>query len=455
MIKKLLPARVLDIYHRTLARLAAVRFGYPSRELIVIGVTGTNGKSTVCNMIAKVLEGANHKVGLTSTANFKIAEKEWLNNKKMTMLGRFQLQRMLRDMVRVGCRYAVIETSSEGIRQHRHRGINYDVAVFTNLTPEHIESHGGFENYKRAKGELFAKLSQDERKEIGNQKIQKTSVVNAMDDHAKYFLHFPADKKIGYVVPRQARSAPVNLPDVDCIQAEELQLNPDGSSWKVGEVSFKLNMPGQFNVENAMAAVSVGRTFGLSYQQISASLAEMPGVPGRLEVIDQGQPFTAIVDYAPEPESFRKLYEVADRMEKNRTIHVLGSCGGGRDVSRRAVLGRLAADKAQVVIVTNEDPYDDDPMQIIEDVAAGAKEKGFKPDQNLFTIEDRGQAIEHAVSMAEPGDLLLVTGKGCEQAIAVAGGRKIPWDDRERLRQAIKEKMNKDGSGTETPDIKE
>ncbi len=443
LLKKLIPAPMLDVYHRLLARVAAVRFGYPANQMIVIGVTGTNGKSTVCNMIAHVFEGRGQKVGMTTTANFKIAEREWLNDKKMTMLGRFQLQRLLRQMVDAGCKYAVIETSSEGIRQHRHRGINYDIAVFTNLTPEHIESHGGFENYKKAKGELFAKLSKDKRKKIAGSEVPKTIVVNAMDEHAPYFASFTADNKIGYVVPHDNDDTPKTTAETDVLKATGVSCSGLGSTWEVDGQQFKLNLPGQFNVENAMAAIVVGQVLGLKLAQISAALATLPVVPGRLERVDRGQDFTAIVDYAPEPESFRKLYEVVDRLEKNRVIHVLGSCGGGRDASRRPVLGGLAAEKADIIIVTNEDPYDDDPMEIIQDVAEGARQHGFCNQENLYTIEDRGEAIDFAVSLAEANDLLLVTGKGCEQAIAIANGKKIPWDDRKRLQSAIEAKLHK------------
>jgi UDP-N-acetylmuramoyl-L-alanyl-D-glutamate--2,6-diaminopimelate ligase len=444
-LKKLIPKGVLNLYHRFLAWMAAAYFGYPSEQLIVIGITGTNGKSTTANIIARILEGAGYKVGLTTTANFKIAEREWLNDKKMTMLGRFQLQKMLRSMVKAGCRYAVIETSSEGIRQHRHRNINYDVAVFTNLTPEHIESHGGFENYKHAKGELFAKLSRDPHKMIQGHEVPKTIVANLQDQHADYFLSFPADRKIGFAVPRlvNASGPGLQIKDLEVVQAENVVYESDRSRFSVAQTDFTLQLPGQFNVENALAAICVGRALDLTYINMASSLATLSGVPGRLENIVEGQDFQVIVDYAPEPESFRKLYEVVDNIKKNSIIHILGSCGGGRDVSRRPVLGRLAAEHAQVIFVTNEDPYDDDPIKIIEDVAGGARELGFCDGKNLFMILDRGEAIKKAINMAETGDLVLITGKGCEQAIVVADGKKIPWDDRMVVRQALKERLQK------------
>ncbi len=440
LLKKLVPAFIFSAYHRAMSWLAAVRFAHPSEKLIVIGVTGTNGKSTVCNMIARILEHAGYEVGMTTTANFKIGEREWLNDKKMTMLGRFALQRLLRDMVKAGCTHAVIETSSEGIRQYRHADINYDVAIFTNLTPEHIESHGGFDNYKAAKGKLFVKLNRGRRKRSGDDRIPKTSVINIGDEHAPYFLGFPADRKIGYLMPCKAHQAAKTDDKVKVVKAEKTDFTPRGSHFRIGETDFSLPMPGMFNAENALAATAVCGELGISYSTAADALRDM-SVPGRMERIDEGQPFTVIVDYAPEPESFRKLYEVVETMDKRRVIHVLGSCGGGRDVSRRPVLGRIAGEKADIVIVTNEDPYDDDPMRIIEDVAAGARQAGKTDEQDLFLDLDRGKAIERAVAEAREGDLVLITGKGCEQAIAVGGGKKIPWDDREAARSAIRRRL--------------
>ncbi len=440
LLKKLLPSVVLDRYHYAAARFSAAYYGNPSREMIVIGVTGTNGKSTVANMITHILEEAFFRVGLTTTVNFRIAGKERLNDTKMTMLGRAKLQKLLRKMVRVGCNYAVIETSSEGIAQHRHAGVRYDVAVFTNLTPEHLESHGGFENYKKAKGELFAKLARDPMKTMSGVPVPKVIVANLDSPHAPFFLGFTANKKYGFLVERtgEKNDAPALAAwPLAIVKALDVKLTAIGSSFVVRGVPFTIRMPGMFNVENSLAAIAVGLSQGIALETMSAALAKMEGVPGRVETIDAGQDFTVIVDYAPEPESFRRLYEVVALLPKKRVIHVLGSTGGGRDKDRRPVLGRLAAQGADVVIITNEDPYDDDPMKIIEDVACGARAGGKKDGENLFAILDRGEAIEKAVALAEPGDLVLVTGKGAEQAICVSGGKKVPWDDRVKVREAI------------------
>src|SRR3989339_1455973 len=226
LIKKIVPRFVLNFYHKSMALLAAFVYSNPSDKLIVVGVTGTNGKSTTVALIAKTLEASGAKVGATSTVSFKVADKEWMNNKKMTMLGRFQLQKLLKQMVDAGCTYAVIETSSQGIEQYRHLGVNYDYAVFTNLTPEHIEAHGGFENYKRAKGRLFEHLTRKARKQRGegqrakskgqkqgqglkikDQKITevgKIIIANVDDEYADYFFSFKADKKIGFTVRKDA-----------------------------------------------------------------------------------------------------------------------------------------------------------------------------------------------------------------------------------------------------------
>lgn len=431
LIKKFIPGFLLRFYHKTLALVANVVYGFPSNKMVVIGVTGTNGKSTTVHLIAQMFEGAGFKVGSASTVGFKIADKEWLNKKKMTMLGRFALQKMLRQMVRAGCKYAVIETSSQGIEQSRHLGVNYDVALFTNLTPEHIEAHGGFENYKKAKGKFFRHLTAKPRKVIDGKEVPKVSIVNFDDEHAKYFSDFPADKKFGYGIKKQAE-----------LSAKNIESESGGSRFTVNGVNFEIGLSGHFNIYNTLAAAAVGLSQGLDLNKISETLQKVRGVPGRMEFINEGQDFKVLVDYAPEPASMTKLYETvrSSHFTANggKIIHVLGSAGGGRDKSRRPVLGRLAAENANYVIITNEDPYDEDPTEIINQVAAGAI--GKVENENLFKILDRGEAIAKAIDLAHDGDLVIITGKGSEQAICVANNKKIPWDDREKVREILKNK---------------
>lgn len=431
IVRKFIPRQFLGIYHLILAYAAAIFYGFPSRKMLVIGITGTKGKSTTGYILAKILEDAGFRVGLTGTAIFKIAGREWLNATKMTMLGRFALQRMLRDMVRAGCTYAIVETSSEGIAQYRHIGIDYDVAVFTNLTPEHIESHGGFPNYKKAKGKLFAALNGSARKYSGNGK--KIIVANLDDEHAQYFLSFSADEKWGYGTELKAISYKLKA----ILAAKDINLGPDGSSFKVDGAEVNLKLIGKGNVYNALAALTVAASQGISISASAAAISKVSGVPGRMEFIDEGQPFKVIVDYAHENESTRGLYETVRIIPHKRIIHVFGSTGGGRDVSRRRTLGELAGEFADIIIVTNDDPYDDDPEEIAAMVAAGARAAGKRDGENLFIILDRREAIKTAVKTAATNDLVLITGKGCEQVLMVASG-PTPWDDRKIVREEIK-----------------
>lgn len=427
LIRRLVPESIVGLYHLALAALAAFWYGHPSEKLVVIGVTGTNGKSTTTQFTGRMLEHAGYRVGWTGTASFKVGDREWANDKKMTMLGRFQTQRLLRDMVKAGCTHAIVETSSQGLAQHRHVGINYDIAVFTNLTPEHIEAHGGFENYKKAKGKLFAALAIGKRKD-GREKI---AVANIDDPHAEFFLSFPVDKKYGFGVDSTSVASAM-IPVV----ARNLRLAASGSTFDVEGLEFHLKPIGRFNVYNGLAAMATCRALGLSWDVVRDAAGRLESVPGRLEAIDEGQPFAVLVDYAYEPAALNAVYDTLRLLPHNRLIHVVGSAGGGRDVARRTVLGRMAAEHDDVVIVANEDPYDEDPMQIVRQVADGAR-TGKTEEVDLFLVLDRQEAIDKAMALAQPGDLVLLTGKGCEPVMAVAGGKKVPWDDRAAARKAL------------------
>ncbi|MGB0756911.1 MAG: Mur ligase family protein [Patescibacteria group bacterium] len=410
IIKKFIPEPLIAVYHKAWAVAANIIYGFPSRKLVVIGVTGTKGKSTVSNMVWKVLTESGLKVGMTTTANFRINDKEWINDTKMTMQGRMRLQKLLRDMVRSGCTHAVVETSSEGIKQYRHWGIEYNVAVITNLTPEHIESHGSFENYRAAKGKLFRAL--------GGKGV---SIVNADDEHASFFQKFSAEKKMAYSID--------NLSDV---QATGVVDSEQGSVFTIGDTKFHIPLLGRFNAYNALAAIAVARNFDVEWDVIARALADFSYMPGRMEEIKSEKGFSIFVDYAHTVESLEAVYATL-KPKARRLIAVLGSCGGGRDTAKRPVLGGLAAKYAAVVIVTNEDPYDEDPEVIIDAVWAGLE--GFQGEK--YKIIDRGEAIQKAVSLAESGDIIAVTGKGSEQCIVTNKGKR-PWDDREEVRKALK-----------------
>ena len=431
-IKRFIPNWALDIYHRTLSITAAAIYGNPSHKMVVIGVTGTNGKTSTAYMIAKALEAGGQKTGCTTTALFKIADKEWLNKTKMTMLGRFALQKNLKQMLEAGCRYAVIEVSSQGIVQHRHKHIAFDVGVFTNLTPEHIEAHGGFENYKQAKINLFRHIASLPNKIIDGQKITKAFILNKDDKHSQDFAVSSVDNIVWYGIDAKSE-----------IKADSVEESEQGIKFKLGDKQINLQIPGRVNAYNALAAIAVAKALDVDISQAISQLEQVSGIPGRFERIDVGQSWQVLVDYAPEPESLKKVYETIKLINPKRLIHVLGSCGGGRDAARRPILGRMAGETADIVIVTNEDPYDDDPLEIIRQVAAGAREQGKADNQDLFLIEDRKQAIFKAMELAQSGDMVLLTGKGCEQAICVANGKKIPWDERLVAKEAIQSAVAK------------
>ena len=403
LLKKFIPPFLLNWYHYILALLGVIFYCFPSRKIKIIGVTGTNGKTTVVNLTTKILEEAGYKVVSLSSIKFKIGEREWPNTLKMTMPGRFQIQKFLRQAVASGCKFAVLEVTSEGIKQHRHRFINFDTAVFTNLTPEHIEAHGGFENYKKAKGKLF-------------QATKNIHIINIDDENANYLLQFPAKKKYTYGL---------NKGDIN---AKNFQ--------------FKLQLIGDFNVYNALAAACAGVSQGVNLEICKKVLEMVGSIPGRMEEVIS-QPFKVFVDYAFTPNALEKVYQTLNNLKpktynlKPKLICVLGACGGGRDKWKRPALGEIAAKYCDEVIVTNEDPYDENPYQILSMIKSGISKSQF-PTSNFYEILDRREAIRKSLALAKPGDVVIITGKGCEPWICVAGGKKIPWDDREVVKEEFK-----------------
>lgn len=467
-IKKLIPKKlmrkILPPYHFFMAWLAALYYGFPSRRLIVIGITGTTGKTTTVGLLAKLLSENGYLAGYSSTAQFNDGRREWLNDKKMTMPGRFFLQRHLSRMIKNACQVAIIETTSQGIEQYRHRFIDYDILLFTNLYPEHIEAHGGFLNYKKAKGKLFSHLKRCRSKYINNEKqvvlkpsslqqtelkkLKKTIIVNGDDEYAPYYLSFWAEKKIAYGDLKASEEREwlndeeeVIEPKVVFSQFEKLFSGADGSDFMYGNYRYHLALLGSYNIINTVAAITIARELDIEAKSLVNSLSHITSLPGKMEKIEVGQKFIVIVDYAFEPKAMASLYENLQFLPHKRIIHVLGSCGGGRDVARRAILGSLVGEKADIVIVTNEDPYDDDPQEIIDQVAAGAENSGKALYSSLFKVLDRRTAIRKAFVLAKEGDLVIITGKGAEQFICVANEQKIPWDDRDVAKEELQKML--------------
>lgn len=426
-LRSFVPRWLVTAYHTFLAVTGAWWYGYPSRKMLVIGVTGTTGKSTVVEFLASIFRAAGHKVGVASTIRFQVADKTWLNNLKMTMPGRWQLQHLLHRMVNAKCSVTIIETTSEGIKQRRHLGLDYDCAVFTNLMPEHIESHGSFAAYREAKGKLFARLSRTHRKK----NIPKVSVINMDSSDAHYFLQFSADHKVGY-----RTSADTSLDQAELVlRAEEITTTGKESRFVVNGSDYTVHLPGEYNVVNALAAITVALEYSIPVSAIQSGIASVTSVPGRFEFVTVGTPFDVVVDYAHEPAGLKAVYKATRALHSHRIIAVLGAAGGGRDKWKRSALGKIAAQYADVVIVTNEDPYDEEPRFIIRQVADGAAEAGKKEGETLYSILDRKEAIRKALSLARPHDLVLITGKGSEQSMVVKGGKKIPWSDKQVVRE--------------------
>jgi UDP-N-acetylmuramoyl-L-alanyl-D-glutamate--2,6-diaminopimelate ligase len=434
-IKSLIPESLLKtirpVYHGLMAKLGNIYFGRPSQKMLVIGVTGTNGKTTTVNLIAHILEESGLKTGFTSTAVVNIDGSERLNKMKMTMPSGWLLQKWMSQMVKTGCKCAVVEVSSEGLAQNRHLGINFDIAVFTNLTPEHLESHGGFENYKLAKARLFQSLASAQKKSkaiLGmdsKEQLQKIIVINIDDDNGKFFSDFKADKYFTYGVKNPAD-----------FQATNILYSPEGVSFNLQSLIFNLHLKGQFDVYNSLAAISTAQSLGIDLAFCKHALEKIEVVPGRVEVI-HNSPFTVVVDYAYEPEEMRQLYETVTRWPHKKVIQVLGPTGGGRDQARIPLLGKMAGEFADIVVLTIDDPYDDDPRELAQRMEDGVIISGKIKDRDFFLNLDRRQAFVKAFKFAQPGDLVLITGKGADQKMALANGKYIDWDDRKIAKEEL------------------
>ena len=440
--RKLIPKPFFEFfqpwYHGFLALSGAVIFGWPSKKIKVIGVTGTKGKSTTVYLISKFLEEAGYKIAAIGSLGYKIGDREWPNNLKMTMPGRWKIQKFLAQAVRSGCQFAVLEVTSEGIKQKRHLGIKFNAAILTNLEKEHIESHGSFEKYYKTKQELF-------------KKTKNIHILNADSSYIGLFSKFPAKKKVFYSFsPREysvrSFSGIPAMPSEVVGRFASLSLGPSQNGLRIrspntpaAEIKFQTHLIGEFNFHNILAAIAVVKNYGVSLEIIQKALDKVKNIPGRLEFINGGHDFKIVVDYAHTPESLKQVYQTLKseilnsksetnskfKIQNSKLICVLGAAGGGRDKWKRPIFGELAENYCDHIILTNEDPYDEPPEKIIEDVASGIKDKN-----KLDIIIDRREAIKKALTKASKSDIVIITGKGSENSIAVAGGKKIPWSDK-------------------------
>jgi UDP-N-acetylmuramoyl-L-alanyl-D-glutamate--2,6-diaminopimelate ligase len=412
LIRKLIPAPLLGQYHYTLATLGAILYRYPSTELTVIGVTGTKGKSTTVELLRTIFEEQGHTVAVVSTIRFSIGHESEPNLFKMTMPGRFFIQRFLRRAVSKGASHAIIEMTSEGALQHRHVGIELDALIFTNLSPEHIEHHGSFEAYAEAKFSLARHLETSIKR-------PRYIVANLDDAYGKKFLTAEVEHQV-----------PFSLKDAEPYSADSRSIR---FVWKRGEL-ITVPLPGLFNLKNVLASMSLALAMGVPLNVVKRALEHVRPVPGRAERVEKGQPFSVIIDYAHTADSLRALYET---YQGSRIIAVLGSTGGGRDKWKRPEMGKVADEFATIAILTNEDPYDEDPQKIITELASGFSKN--KP----FVVMDRRAAIREALKEAKPGSVVLITGKGTDPYIMGKRGSKEEWSDKKVAEEEL-EKLGYD-----------
>jgi len=408
-------------YHLFLAITGNLKYGFPGRKLIVVGVTGTNGKSTSVELINSVLKAGGFKTGMTSSVAFEIAGKRKLNTTSRTTLGRWRLQKMLRDMLDAGCTHAVIEVASEGIAWHRVWGIAFDVAVYTNLAPEHLNFHKTMENYRNTKGKLFEGLIKTKKKGF-----PKIIIVNADDKEWKYFYKFKADRKITYGL----ENGEVWATNMIFGDKTEFELRDNKL-----ELQVKSNLRAKFNIYNMLAAYSVGKAFDIDPSKIVRGIEAVKSLEGRMDEIPNSRGIKIFVDYAVTPDSFELLFRELRKITPGRIISVFGATGD-RDRGKRPKLGEVAARLTDEVIVTDEEPYSENPAVIVDEVAAGA----YKVRKNrIQTIIDRREAIKKAIELTQPGDTVVVTGMGHESYRNIGGSKKIEWYEPTVIADILKE----------------
>jgi UDP-N-acetylmuramoyl-L-alanyl-D-glutamate--2,6-diaminopimelate ligase len=417
-IKRFIPRFVLNRirppYHYALAYIGNFIYGNPSKEITVIAVTGTKGKSTVTELITTILEADGNKVASLSTIQFKVGDDTERNLFKMTMPGRFFVHKFLREAVTAGCTYAVVEMTSEGAKQFRHKFVQMDALVFTNLTPEHIESHGSFENYKKAKLEIAHQLED-------SAKQPRYIVANTDDEHGADFLNVKVEEKLPYNL-KSLKLYTLHKDGIGLIfqDADE-------------EVTIRVPLVGLFNVYNTLAAITLTRALGVEIRTIESSLRSLPPIKGRVEHFTSGKDaskqVTVVVDYAHTPDSLEKLYQA---FKEQHITGVLGNTGGGRDTWKRPEMAHIAEQYCEQIFLTNEDPYDEDPRKIVDEMARGVEDQG-----KVEIIMDRRLAIRRAIEQAPEGGYIIVSGKGTDPYIMGPHNTRQPWSDAEVVQKEL------------------
>jgi UDP-N-acetylmuramoyl-L-alanyl-D-glutamate--2,6-diaminopimelate ligase len=420
------PVAVVADSRAALADLAAEMFEHPTRKLKLVAVTGTDGKTTTVHLVSDVLEAGGERTGFATTVDFKIADQLVANDTRQTTQEAVEIQEFFAELLVAGGTWGVLEATSHALALRKLRGCEVDIAVFTNLSPEHLDFHGTLQSYLEAKGILFEMLGRGTDKGV-----PKTAVLNADDPHWQYLVDRAAGAKvITYGIDAHAD-----------VQGTVLAADASGSRVRVearGEtVEIALPLVGRFNVHNALAAIATGVAAGVPLAKARDALQRARPVRGRMERVDRGQPFTVIVDYAHTPESLDKVLALLRPLTKGRLIAVFGSAGE-RDRVKRPRLAEVAAKHADFFIITQEDPRLEDPAAILAEIEAGAIAAGKTRGTDYAVIDDRREAVREALRRAQAGDTVLLAGKGHEGSIIV-GEEKRPWDEAAVARDALRE----------------
>lgn len=421
-----------------LANLACAFYQYPAQQLCTIGITGTDGKTTTSNLVSAILEAAHIPTGLMTTANFRIAGQEWDNATRQSTLEALDIQQYLRRMLDNKVTHAVIETTSHGLELQRVRGCAFDIGVVTNITHEHLDFHKTLANYRRAKARLFEMLEPAHDKGLG---VHPSAILNRDDssyDILKPYCRVPI---LDYGLDERA-----------AVRAVDVQLSANSTRFRAilpdSELMIETQLVGQFNISNSLAAIATAYRLGVVPSAIAQGLANVTGVTGRMERIDEGQPFTVIVDYAHTPDSLEKVLAILRPLTPGKLMVVFGSAGE-RDRQKRPIMGRIAAQMTDFFVITDEDPREEDREAILHAIAEGAEVVGKRQGIDFLCIADRTEAIAVAFASASPGDTVLLAGKGHEQSILI-GTEKIPWDDRQVARSQLR-RLHGQKQASETP----
>lgn len=428
--RKLTPKILLDNYHYLESLWYAHKLHNPSQSMIIIGIVGSKGKTTTANMLWAVLTAAGNKVGQIGTANIRVGDDEQPNKWHMTMPGAKRMQTLLAKMKKANCQYVVMEVPSEAQTQWRHVGIEFDVLIFTGVEKEIMAAHkNSMELLHKHNQRVLQQTTQQQPKIISDKKIQKLLVLNIDNKDVEIYKQYLQDCQISYSVNKPSD-----------FQAKHIHISSTGTTLTVNGSKYSTPLIGEVNALNAAAVIATATSLNTSPQVINKGLNQLTSIPGRMEQINVGQDFAVYVDYAHDQISLTKLLETGRKLvrEPHKVIVLIGGQGGGRDIQKRAEMGIIAAKLADMVVISDDDPYDDPPMEIIENIATGARQQGMRDNKNLFLIQDRRKGIHHALSLAKKGDLVFIACKGADQLMMLSGGKSIAWDDRTVTREELK-----------------